>query len=104
MLDFATGFLARGAVMLPTILLMTVGVWLAMKKLGYLRLDHPFNASDMRTWPLSYAAIEATVFGLVFAALAAAFGDSEFSIAIAAGTAALAATGGVPALTSFLRK
>jgi hypothetical protein len=78
MLDFAIGFLARGAVMLPTILLMTVGVWLAMKKLGYLRLDHPFNASDMRTWPLSYAAIEATVFSLVFAALAAAFGDSEF--------------------------
>lgn len=34
MLDFAIGFLARSAVMLPIILLMTVGVWLAMKKLG----------------------------------------------------------------------
>ncbi len=104
MLDFAIGFLARSAVMLPIILLMTAGVWLAMKKLGYLRLDHRFNASDMRTWPLSYSAIEATVFGVVFGALAAAFGDSEFSTAIAAGTTALAATGGVPAFASLLRK
>ena len=104
MFDFATGFLARSAAMLPIILLMTVGVWLAMKRLGHLRLDRPFNAADMRTWPLSYAAIEATVFGVVFAALAAALDDSAFSIAIAAGTAALAATGGVPALISRLRK
>jgi hypothetical protein len=104
MTDFAIGFLARSAVMLPIILLMSGGAWLAAKKLGYLLLDQPFNASDMRTWPLSYVAIEATVFGLVFAALAVAFGDSEFSTAIAAGTAALAATGGVPAIASLLRK
>jgi len=39
MLDYALGFLARSAVMIPSVLLAYAALWEAGKKLGCLRLD-----------------------------------------------------------------
>ena len=36
---FALGFLIRAAVGLPLFFLATAGLWLEVKKIGYLRLD-----------------------------------------------------------------
>jgi hypothetical protein len=104
MLDYAFGFLARGAVMIPTILLVSAGLWMMLKKFGVLRLEEPFTASDMRTWPLSYALGEAAIFAVVFAAIAAALGNNQGSIAIGAGVASLIALGIVPALFARSQK
>lgn len=98
MLDFASGFLARSAVMIPAILIVSAGLWMMMKKLGVMHLDEPFNPSDMRTWPLSWALADGALFGLVFAAIAAALGDNEGTVAIGAGAASLITLGAVPAL------
>jgi hypothetical protein len=89
MLEFLYGFLARSAVMIPTVVIVGTGIWLMLRKLGLLRLDHPFNRTDMRTWPLAYAAVNAAIFGLIFAAVAAALGDHEISVGAAAGVAAI---------------
>jgi hypothetical protein len=104
MLNFALGFLARSAVMIPAILIVSAGLWTTMKKLAIMHLEEPFNPSDMRTWPLSCALADGVLFGLVFAAMAAALGNNESSIAIAAGAASLIALGVVPALFVGSRK
>ncbi len=97
--DFAFGFLIRAAVMLPALMIATAGIWLAMKKLGFVRLDQPFDKSDMRTWPLSYAMRDSVIFGLVFAAAVALLGNAELSAAAATLMAAFA--GAIPTLKPF---
>ena len=97
---FALGFVARAAVMLPTIIAMAACLWLAMKKLGFLRLGRPFNEADVRTWPLSYLAADAAMFALVFAATATSMVGGDFSLTSTAGTAAIASM--LPAAKSFL--
>ena len=102
--DFAYGFLTRSAVMLPTLIAVSAGVWLVLNKLGVMHSSAPFNASDMRTWPLAYAIGDAALFGLIFAAVSAALGDGQLSAAISAGTAALIALGPFPPMLAGLRK
>jgi hypothetical protein len=104
MLDFAYGFLARSAVIVPTLIAISAGLWLALHKLGVMRSNEPFNASDMRTWPLAYSVGDAALFGVIFAAISAAIGDGELSAAISAGVAALIALGPFPAMLARLRK
>jgi hypothetical protein len=104
MLDFLWGFLLRSAAMIPAILLTSAAMWLVLRKLGVMRLQEPFDAGDMRTWPLSYAAAEGFLFAVVFAAIAAALGDSKFSVSVGAGVAALVALGVAPVLLVKFRK
>ena len=104
MLDFAYGFLARSAVIIPILVAVSAGLWLALNKFGVMRSDAPFNASDMRTWPLAYAVGDAALFGLIFAAVSAALGEGQLSIVISAGAAALIALGPLPAMLAGLRK
>lgn len=104
MLDYTLGFLVRSAVMIPSILLFCAALWRVGKKLGWLRLDQHFNPSDMRTWPLSYALADAGIFAVVFAAIAAALGDSQYAVAMGAGAASLIAIGVVPALAGGHRR
>ena len=104
MLDFAYGFLARSAVMIPTLIAVSAGVWLVLTKLGVMHSNAPFNASDMRTWPLAYTIGDAALFGLIFAAISAAIGDGQLSAAIGAGTVALITLGPVPAMLARFRK
>lgn len=104
MLDFLYGFLARSAVLIPTVVVVGAGIWLFSRKLGFLRLDHPFHRTDMRTWPLAYAAVNAAVFGLLFAAVAAALGDHEIAVGAAAGVAAIVTLGVLPSFVAKFQK
>lgn len=98
MLDFAHGFLMRSAVMVPVLLVASIGAWTILRKLQMMRLDDPFDAADMRTWPLAYAMADAAIFGLVFSAIVAALGDGQLTAAAGGGGAALVAIGVVPLL------
>ena len=102
--EFMVGFLARIAVMIPVLLIVSGGTWLLLQKLGIMRPDAPFSGQDMRTWPLRYAVAEAALFAVIFAAVSAALGESEFSAAIAGGAAALIAIGGAPILLPKILK
>jgi hypothetical protein len=104
MFQFIYGFLARSAVMLPVIVVFSAGIWLLLNRLGVMRSNEPFNAADLRTWPLSYALADAVLFASLFAAINAALGDSELSVATAAGAAAAIALGPVPALLARKQK
>lgn len=104
MQDFAFGFFIRSVVLVPTLVIVFAGTWLVLNKLGGLRRDLPFDSSDMRTWPLSFATVEATIYGAIFSAIVSALGDSAVSVAVAAAAASLIAIGAVPALLSFRRK
>lgn len=88
MIDNLMPFLARAAVMVPVIVLFSALMWGLLTKLGKMRPEAPFNAADMRTWPLAFAMGYAALFGVIFAALAAWLGDSQWSSGIAAGGAA----------------
>lgn len=104
MLDFLSGFLLRSAAMIPAVVLASAAMWFVLKKLGVMRLEQPFDTSNMRTWPLSYAIAEAFAFAVVFAAVAAALGDSQLSAGVGAGVAALVTLGVVPALILKFKK
>ena len=54
MLDVIHGFLLQSAVIVPVLMLLSVGAWVILRKLRLMRLDEPFDAADMRTWPLAY--------------------------------------------------
>lgn len=96
MLEFAHGFLMRSAVMVPTIMIVSIGAWTILHKLEMMRLDEPFDAGDMRTWPLVYAIGDAAIFGLVFAAIVSLLGDGQLAVAAGGGGAAFIAIGAVP--------
>ena len=98
MFEFAYGFLMRCAMMVPTIMIVSIGAWTILRKLHMMRLDAPFDAADMRTWPLAYALADAAIFGLVFSAIVAALGDGQLTAAAGGGGAALVAVGAVPLL------
>jgi hypothetical protein len=104
MLDFAYGFLARSAVMIPTIIIVTAVLWFGLSKLGVMRPAGPFDAHNMRTWPLSFAVVEAALFGVIFAAVSAALGEGEFSVAIAGAIAAFLMCGPAPTILAKFRK
>jgi 4-hydroxybenzoate polyprenyltransferase len=104
MLDFAWGFAARAAVMIPTILLVSALCWWVAQKFGYAMRDVPFDVRNMRTWPLRFAMGEAAVFGAVFAATSAALGDNAMANGLSGGAAALVTLGLVPLLFPKFRK
>ncbi|WP_041321176.1 hypothetical protein [Hyphomicrobium denitrificans] len=104
MLDFAHGFLMRSAVMVPALMIVSIGAWSALRKLQMMRLDEPFDAADMRTWPLAYAMADAAIFGLVFSAIVSALGDGQLTAAVGGGGAALVAIGAVPLLIAKWRR
>ena len=101
---FAWGFLARSAVMIPTIILVSAFAWWLTHKLGVAKTDMEFDARDMRTWPLGFAMSEAMIFGVTFAAMCSALGDGPLTAGISGGAAALVALGVIPTLLPTLRK
>ncbi len=104
MTDFAYGFLARVAVMIPTLVIVAAGFWYGLSKLGVMRSAGPFNVRDLRTWPLSFALVEAALFGVIFAAVTAALGDSQYSAGVAGAVSALLTLGPVPVMLAKIRK
>jgi len=104
MLDVVHGFVVRSAVIVPLLMLGSIGAWIILRKLRMMRLDEPFDAADMRTWPLAYAMADAAVFALVFSAIVAALGDGQLNVALAGGGGALVALGAVPLLVAKCRR
>ena len=98
MLDYLYEFAIRAAVMLPVIVVMAALAWVALKRFGAMTPGAPFNAADMRTWPLGFALTDAAIFGIVFAGIAAWMGEGEWTGAVGAGVAALVAIGLAPRL------
>lgn len=96
MVDFLSEFLARSAVMLPVIVLVSAAAWWIAGKLGLLKPERPFDPADMRTWTLVFAIGDAAIFGLVFALAATLADDTQLSTSVAAGLAAAVAIGIVP--------
>lgn len=95
---FAISFVVRAAALMPLMIIVATGLWLLTKKLGFMRLDQPFSPADTRTWPLSFAAFNAGVYGLVFAAVLAVIGDNALSAGISAGVATLISLRAVPVI------
>lgn len=104
MLDIVQGFLVRSSVIVPVLMIGSIGAWIILRKLHMMRLDEPFDAADMRTWPLAYAMADAAIFALVFSAIVAALGDGQLNAALAGGGGALVALGAVPLLTAKCRR
>ena len=104
MLDFAYGLLMRSDVMIPACISVAAAIWFGLSKLGVMKPAGPFDARNMRTWPLSFAVIDAALFGVIFAAVSAALGEGEFSVAIAGGAAAFLTFGPAPAILAKIRK
>jgi hypothetical protein len=104
MLDFAWGFLARGAVMIPTAILTSAALWWLAHKYGYAKSGVGFEARDIRTWPFRFAMGEAAIFGVIIAATTAALGDGALANGISGGAAALITLGIIPALMPSLKK
>jgi hypothetical protein len=102
MLDFLFEFLARAAVMVPAILIAAALLWYAFKRFGVVATGAPFNAGDMRTWPLGFALADALLFALTFALVMALMGDGEWTAALGAGIAALVGVGIAPLLLARL--
>jgi hypothetical protein len=100
MYEFATGFLLRAAVLVPTMVVVVMALWALMKKLGYMRLDQPFSGADTRTWPLPFAVFDAIVYGLMFAVSLSVFGEGMLSTGAAAAITTLIALHLVPRLVS----
>jgi hypothetical protein len=67
---------ARAAVLIPSVVASAAILWLALKVIGALRRDRPFDRLDARTWPLAAALANAALFAFVFAAAAAALRNS----------------------------
>lgn len=98
MLDVVHAFLVRSAVIVPVVMIASFGAWIILRNLQLMRLDDPFDAADMRTWPLACAMADAAVFGVVFSAIVAALGDGQLTAALGGGGGALVALGAVPLL------
>ncbi|MFT3729929.1 MAG: hypothetical protein QM780_00685 [Hyphomicrobium sp.] len=103
MIEPFAAFLIRVSALITIFVVLTASLWAAMKKLGYLRLDQPFSATDVRTWSLSFAILDATFYGTVFALFKEALGENPISIAIAAAAASLVALRALPALVARKR-
>jgi hypothetical protein len=96
--DFLFQVLIRLAVMLPTLMIVAALIWCALKWFGVVATGAPFDARDMRTWPLRFALIEAALFALTFAIVIVVMGEGAWSAAVAGGVSAIVAVGLGPLL------
>ncbi len=104
MLDSAYGFLTRSDVIVPVCIFVAGAIWFAKRGFGATRSAEPFNARDIRTWPLWFVFVDALLFVVVFAAITAALGEDWYIYAIAAGVAAILTFGLAPAILTKMRK
>lgn len=104
MADFFVQFGSRLAVMLPAVLLTVALAWFLFRKTGVIKSGAPFSAGDMRTWPFSFALIDAAIFTVIFAAISASMTESATSSAVAGGAAALFGVAIVPGLAARILK
>ena len=102
--EFAYGFLMRSEVMIPAAVFVATVIWFAKKKFGMRQPAEPFNARDMRTWPLWFVVVDTALFVVVFAAITAALGEGGYTYAIGGGVAALLTFGLSPAILTKIRK
>ncbi|MFN0219106.1 MAG: hypothetical protein ACKVP4_09860 [Hyphomicrobium sp.] len=73
-----------GAVIVPAIFVMHGIVRWALHAFGAMRLDSPYSARDMRTWPRRVYLMNTTLFALIVTALAAADIDRDSALFYAA--------------------
>jgi hypothetical protein len=104
MYELAFGFSIRAALLITILVILAACAWRFLKNFGRMRLEQAFNAADLRTWPLSVVIAVAATYGIIFAAVQTACGNSLMSTAIAATVATLVGLRGVPALFQSLRK
>jgi hypothetical protein len=103
MAEIALGLFIRAAMLMTILVILTASAWAALKKLGLMRLDRPFDAADLRTWPLAFATLDAMIYGAIFALIQTTLSNSPLAIAVAAASATLVAMRAVPALASRYR-
>jgi hydrogenase/urease accessory protein HupE len=94
--DFLFQLSIRVAVMVPVVMIAAAALWYGVKAFGAAR--SPFNARDMRSWPLRFALADAALFGATFALVAVLLGDSEWTSIVGGGVSALVAIGLGPIL------
>ncbi len=104
MVDFLVQVGSRLAVMLPIGLLTVALAWYLFKKGGFIKAGAPFNAGDMRTWPLRFALIDGAIFALILAMVLASIPDSPYASAVAGGVAALFSMAIAPTLAARILK
>src|SRR5262245_35707353 len=97
---FFVEFLSRLAVMLPIVLFLVAGLWLIFTRRLQATRVQPFSPSDMRTWSLRFALLDATVFAVTFALFSTWMADSQFSAGVAGGLAAVIAMAIMPWLAA----
>jgi hypothetical protein len=103
MLDFAYGYLLRSDVIVPAFISVAAIIWFAKRQSRLTPPAEPFNARDMRTWPLWFVFADTLLFIAVLAAITAALGDDVYSYAIAGGVSVLLTFGLAPAILAKLR-
>ena len=104
MSDIAPTILIRVSAVMAILVVLAASAWIILKKRGYLRLDQPFNAADLKTWPLSLVVLDAAIYGAIFVGFQAAFGDNLVVVAIAAAVATVIGLSVVPKLMARIRK
>src|SRR5262245_41471620 len=90
---FITQWMMRAGVVLPVVIVVTAGMWLALSAAGVMKRGVPLDVADMRTWPLPFALGDAAIFAIVFSGIAVWAGDSPGLVAAASGVAACVAMG-----------
>jgi len=66
------------------LLLLVALLWWVGVRAGYIRPSSPFSASDVRSWPLSFAVLEMALTILAFTGTALYFGTSVVSASVSA--------------------
>lgn len=84
MLDYLADVATRGAVIIPSVLIVAALTWFAARALGMLRPDKPFDRADMRTWPLTAGLLDGAIFSSVFVAAFPLVSDSAERAGLAA--------------------
>jgi hypothetical protein len=96
--EIAFALLVRAAALIAIMVVLTACTWLALKKLGLMHLDQPFTRTDLRTWPLSFALVDAVIYATIFAGLHAALGEDAIAAGASAAAAALICLQAIPAI------
>lgn len=86
-------FLAMSAVCTASVVTVSAFTWWIASIVGYIDETATFNAADMRTWTLTFALIEAVIFGLVFATVLYLVDDSSLGAGIGGAVAAFISIG-----------
>lgn len=94
MSEYVIQFASTAVVMVPTVFSVHWLARMALSAAGAMRLDRPYCARDMRTWPRGAFILHTSLFALLLTACATADLDRDSSIYLGAAATALV-TGGI---------